>query len=105
MTIRNLVLFGFILLSTVGLTSLQAAEAPKAKAEAASLGERPYETFDRIVERIKQEYVEDVTDEKLLTGALNGMLSALDPHSTYLEPKMYSELQEQTKGEFGGLGM
>lgn len=105
MTSRNLVLFGFILFSTVGLTSLQAAEPTKAKEETASLGDRPYETFDRIVERIKQEYVEDVTDEKLLTGALNGMLSALDPHSMYLEPKVYEELKEQTKGEFGGLGM
>lgn len=105
MTSRNLVLFGFILLSTVGLTSLQAADLPKGKEETASLGERPYETFDRIVERIKQEYVEEVTDEKLLTGALNGMLSALDPHSAYLEPKVYEELKVQTKGEFGGLGM
>ena len=62
-------------------------------------------TFDTILARIKDEYVEEVDDEKLLAGALNGMLSSLDPHSAYFDPKSYEELQGQTKGEFGGLGM
>lgn len=106
MHLRILGLFSFILLSTVAVTHLSAAPEPK-KTEPApsSMGARPYDTFDRIVDRIKQDYVEEVTDEKLLTGALNGMLSALDPHSAYLEPKAYEELKTQTKGEFGGLGM
>lgn len=107
MSSRILGLLSFILLSTVGMTSLYSATDPQKTdiISRSSLGERPYDTFDRIVERIKQDYVEEVTDEKLLTGALNGMLSALDPHSSYLEPKIYEELQTQTKGEFGGLGM
>lgn len=106
MSLRTLGIFSFILLSTVGVSSLQSATDPKAHEKfTSSMGDRPYDTFDRIVERIKQDYVEDVTDEKLLTGALNGMLSALDPHSAYLEPKVYEELKAQTKGEFGGLGM
>lgn len=108
MSSRILGLLSFILLSTIGITSLYSAVDPNPKTTekfTSSMGERPYDTFDRIVERIKQEYVEEVTDEKLLNGALNGMLSALDPHSTYLEPKAYDELQVQTKGEFGGLGM
>lgn len=106
MSSRILGLFSFILLSTVGITSLNSVTEPKKPEQAATaLGERPYDVFDRIVERIKQDYVEDVTDEKLLTGALNGMLSSLDPHSAYLEPKAYEELKTQTKGEFGGLGM
>lgn len=103
---RILGLFSFVLLSIVGMTSLHSAVEPqKSEQVTSSMGDRPYETFDRIVERIKQDYVEEVTDEKLLTGALNGMLSALDPHSSYLEPKVYEELKTQTKGEFGGLGM
>src|SRR5438034_1479399 len=104
MSSRILGLLGFILLSTAGITGLQSATNPQPTAPP-SIKERPQDTFDRIVERIKQDYVEEVTDEKLLTGALNGMLSALDPHSSYLEPKVYEELQTQTKGEFGGLGM
>lgn len=106
MTSRILSLLSFILLSTIGITSLYSNTDPKKTEPSPSvLGGRSYDTFDRIVDRIKQEYVEEVTDEKLLTGALNGMLSALDPHSTYLEPKVYEELKVQTKGEFGGLGM
>lgn len=98
-------LLSFLLLSTMGMTNSYAAESNAPEQVRSSLGDRPHDTFDRIVERIKQDYVEDVTDEKLLTGALNGMLSALDPHSSYLEPKVYEELKDQTKGEFGGLGM
>lgn len=98
-------LLSFLLLSTMGMTNSYAAESNAPEQVSSSLGDRPHDTFDRIVERIKQDYVEDVTDEKLLTGALNGMLSALDPHSSYLEPKVYEELKDQTKGEFGGLGM
>src|SRR3990167_8738896 len=103
---RILGLFSFVLLSTVGITSLYSVADPeKTEQVTSSMGERPYDTFDRIVASLKQDYVEEVTDEKLLTGALNGMLSALDPHSSYLEPKVYEELKAQTKGEFGGLGM
>lgn len=106
MSLRILSIFSFILLSTVGVTSLSSATEPQKNEQAHSpLGDRPYNTLERIVERIKQDYVEEVPDEKLLIGALNGMLSALDPHSVYLEPKVYEELKSQTKGEFGGLGM
>src|ERR1700722_13109145 len=106
MNLRILGLLSFVLLSTVAVTSLSSTTDPqKTKPAQSAIGERPYETFERIVERIKQDYVEEVTDEKLLVGALNGMLSALDPHSAYLEPKVYEDLKAQTKGEFGGLGM
>lgn len=100
-------LFALIFFSIVPLMDASAQkEAPNGTAAVApSLGEHPHDIFDRIIERIKQDYVEEVTDEKLLTGALNGMLGALDPHSAYLEPKVYEELKSQTKGEFGGLGM
>ncbi|MEH6551907.1 MAG: S41 family peptidase [Pseudomonadales bacterium] len=54
---------------------------------------------------IRANYVEDVSDADLLNYAIQGMLSGLDPHSAYLEPEDYSELQQSTTGEFGGLGL
>jgi carboxyl-terminal processing protease len=58
-----------------------------------------------VFDRIKKAYVEDVDDTTLLNNAIRGMLSGLDPHSTYLEPQAFEELQESTSGEFGGLGI
>ena len=56
-------------------------------------------------DRIKAAYVEPVDDKTLLENAIKGMLSNLDPHSAYLEPEAFAELQESTSGEFGGLGI
>jgi carboxyl-terminal processing protease len=64
----------------------------------------PLTLFTRVFERIKSSYVEPVTDEKLVEAAINGMLTSLDPHSGYLNEQEYHELQEQTDGEFGGVG-
>jgi carboxyl-terminal processing protease len=61
--------------------------------------------FTDCLEIIKKNYVEDVTTEDLITGAIEGMLSSLDPYSAYLDPDMYRELQVETKGSFGGLGI
>jgi carboxyl-terminal processing protease len=68
----------------------------------------PYEdlrTFTEIFGRIKRDYVEPVTDKKLLEDAIRGMLSGLDPHSAYLVAEEYQELKEGTTGQFGGLGI
>lgn len=62
-------------------------------------------TFTEIFGRIKQDYVEPVSDKKLLEDAIRGMLSGLDPHSAYLASEEYKELQEGTTGQFGGLGI
>jgi carboxyl-terminal processing protease len=62
-------------------------------------------TFTEIFGRIKQDYVEPVSDKKLLEDAIRGMLSGLDPHSAYLVDEEYKELQEGTTGQFGGLGI
>lgn len=62
-------------------------------------------TFTEVFGRIKQDYVEPVEDKKLITEAINGMLSGLDPHSSYLDPDAFKELREGTQGEFGGLGI
>lgn len=61
--------------------------------------------FTEVFSRIKDAYVEDVSDQELLENAIKGMLSGLDPHSAYLEPEAYTELEETTTGEFGGLGI
>lgn len=62
-------------------------------------------TFTEVFSKIKNDYVEEVDDRKLLEDAIRGMLAGLDPHSTYLDRESYKELQEGTTGEFGGLGI
>jgi carboxyl-terminal processing protease len=62
-------------------------------------------TFTEIFGRIKRDYVEPVSDKKLLEDAIRGMLSGLDPHSAYLVAEEYQELKEGTTGQFGGLGI
>ena len=61
--------------------------------------------FSQVMEMVRQAYVEEISDEKLIGGALSGMLSSLDPHSTYLDKDMYKQMNVDTKGEFGGLGI
>ncbi|MDR3441104.1 S41 family peptidase [Telmatospirillum sp.] len=61
--------------------------------------------FGDVFERVRNEYVEPVGDEELIEAALNGMLTSLDPHSGYLNAKSFRDMQVQTKGEFGGLGI
>lgn len=61
--------------------------------------------FGDIFERIRSDYVEPVDDKKLIEAAINGMLSSLDPHSSYLPPDDYADMKVQTRGSFGGLGI
>src|SRR5690606_726206 len=61
--------------------------------------------FGDIFERIRSQYVEPVETDKLVEAAINGMLTSLDPHSSYLSAKDFEDMQVQTKGEFGGLGI
>jgi carboxyl-terminal processing protease len=61
--------------------------------------------FTEVFGRVKQDYVEQVEDKKLITEAINGMLQGLDPHSAYLDQEAFKELQVGTQGEFGGLGI
>ncbi len=62
-------------------------------------------TFTNVMSLIKADYVEKVNPEKLITGAIRGMVRTLDPHSAYFTPKEYKEFKTITTGEFGGLGM
>lgn len=61
--------------------------------------------FGDVFERVRNDYVEEVEDQQLIESAINGMLTSLDPHSGYLSAKSFQEMQVQTKGEFGGLGI
>lgn len=61
--------------------------------------------FAKVLERVRQEYVEEVTDQKLFEGAVDGMLTNLDPHSSYLDQETFRNIRQQTMGQFGGLGL
>lgn len=93
----------FIAAGTVALlagTSLVPAQAAERK-ETYKL----MELFAEVFEKVRSDYVEPVNDEDLVEAALNGMLSSLDPHSSYLNPKNSRDMDINTKGEFGGLGI
>lgn len=73
-----------------------------------AVGRQDYESleaFSSILSIVKKNYVEDVETKNLVNGAINGMLTSLDPHSAYLTPELYKELQSDTQGRFGGLGI
>ena len=93
----------------LGVGAVQAADAPAASAAAngkeAPLPLDELRTFAEVLDRVKAAYVEPVDDKTLLENAIKGMLSNLDPHSAYLGPEEFAELQESTSGEFGGLGI
>ncbi len=79
--------------------------APKSGAKFSDDTYKYLELFGDVFERVRKDYVEDVSDQQLLENAINGMLTGLDPHSGYMPAKNFQDMQEQTKGEFGGLGI
>jgi carboxyl-terminal processing protease len=95
--------FGIFVGISVSLTSSVMAE--KKPEESAGIPLNELRNFSDIFARIKTDYVEDVDDKTLLEHAIRGMLSGLDPHSTYLSPDEYKELKIGTTGKFGGLGI
>lgn len=109
---NSLVLFlGVILGVLLSIGGTVVAEREKNEVVATEQSEvvtLPYEELRRFTEvfgRIKRDYVEPVSDKKLLEDAIKGMLAGLDPHSAYLDAKQYSDLREGTTGQFGGLGI
>lgn len=82
----------------------EAAKQSKAQTEDADTYEL-LNLFGEVMERAKVSYVEDVSDKKLIESAINGMLSSLDPHSSFLDDQSFKYMSEQTKGKFGGLGI
>src|SRR5690242_2085595 len=77
-----------------------------ARAQAAAADTyRQLNLFGDVFERVRADYVEKPDDGKLIESAINGMLAGLDPHSSYMDAKSYRDMQVQTRGEFGGLGI
>jgi carboxyl-terminal processing protease len=103
----SLVLLG----AAAGVAITLAATQPRlallgasAKAAAADTY-RQLNLFGDVFERVRADYVEKPDDAKLVEQAINGMLNGLDPHSSYMDPKSFRDMQVQTRGEFGGLGI
>ena len=61
--------------------------------------------FGEVIEKIKKDYVDDVNESTMMDSAINGVLQSLDPYSAYMSPELFSEMQTDTRGEFGGLGI
>jgi len=90
----------FQLFSVVVLLSLAAPVHASSKETIKLL-----DLFGDVFDKVKRDYVEEVDDKELVESAINGMLSSLDPHSSYLNEKDFDEMRIQTRGEFGGLGI
>src|ERR1700674_484125 len=89
------------LLATQPRLALMGASARAAGADTY----RQLNLFGDVFERVRADYVEKPDDGKLIESAINGMLNALDPHSSYMDAKSFRDMQVQTRGEFGGLGI
>ncbi len=94
-----------VFISTCSSVFADKEEVNTPPAEVQSLPFDELRTFTEVFGRIKRDYVEPVTDKKLLEGAIKGMLTGLDPHSSYLDKEQFKELKEGTTGQFGGLGI
>jgi carboxyl-terminal processing protease len=103
--IRNLLILMSGLIIGVALALGHGVFAQRSTATDARLPLNELRTFTDVFTKIKRDYVENVDDKTLLENAVRGMLTGLDPHSTYLDEEAYKELQVGTSGEFGGLGI
>ncbi|RZN14679.1 S41 family peptidase [Bradyrhizobium sp. Leo121] len=104
--------FGFLLGTVTGAGLTLLVTAPQganlvavAKAAVRSDTYSQLNLFGDVFERVRTDYVEKPDDSKLMEGAINGMISSLDPHSRYMNEKGWTDMQETTHGEFGGLGI
>lgn len=102
----SLLLVGASLGAIIAVTLTQTQFLAGSAANAASADTyRELNLFGDVFERIRADYVETPDDSKLIESAINGMLAGLDPHSSYLSPKNFQDMQVQTSGKFGGLGI
>jgi len=98
---KSLVIYTVVLTLLAGVAQAKNKDAEEEQINTYEL----LNIFGEVMERTKATYVEDVSDKKLIESALNGMLTALDPHSSYLNAEDFKYMNEQTKGKFGGLGI
>jgi len=102
----SLFLFGVAAGALVSVAAVQPRLFLGGAAEAASSDTyRQLNLFGDVFERVRSDYVEKPEDSKLIEAAINGMLQSLDPHSSYMDAKNHRDMQVQTRGEFGGLGI
>jgi carboxyl-terminal processing protease len=97
---RVLVLFAFL--------SILFLLGPYGDSRVSAIDQNTYKslkTFSEVLDMVEKNYVEPVDGDKLMLGAINGMIKSLDPHSVYMTPEMYKELEVETRGSFGGLGI
>ena len=94
--ILTILITAAMLMFAVGVRAESASKSPDYK---------ELQLFYKVMKIVQKNYVKDVPDKELLQGAINGMLQSLDPHSSFLTEDMFKELQVETKGEFGGLGI
>ncbi|MEM9511911.1 MAG: peptidase S41, partial [Cyanobacteria bacterium P01_E01_bin.48] len=101
----------FLLAAAIGtltgavVTTQVAAPLLAQESEQSSSVYEQLDLFGDIFERIRSQYVEEVDEGDLIEAAINGMLTSLDPHSSYLSPQDAEDMRVQTRGEFGGLGI
>jgi carboxyl-terminal processing protease len=97
-----------MLASVVGFTVGVTLVGPAVFAQGRAVDPAVYEKLDvfaHVLEKIRSSYVESVTETKVIENAINGMLTSLDPHSSYMDTEDFNELRQSTQGEFGGLGI
>ena len=91
---------GLLVTATFVMPTLTSADAKKNEEIYRQLG-----LFGDIFQRVRESYVDEVNEKELIEAAINGMLTSLDPHSSFLNTENFSNMQVQTKGKFGGLGI
>jgi len=97
---KNKIVFVFVILISISIQSKEMTEEEKKKSRYEKL-----ELFNKVLYLIENQYYREVDTEKLIQGAVNGMMSTLDPHSAFLDKEVFLKMQEETSGEFGGLGI
>ena len=105
MQINKSLTSGLMLGIVIGLATTLSLNAFALKSGNQTLPLAQLKKFSEVYARIKKDYVEEVDDKKLITDAISGMLTGLDPHSAYLDKDAFAELREGTSGEYGGLGI
>jgi carboxyl-terminal processing protease len=101
----GLVVAGIVIGVAISVNFSAVAQREGASRQQLPLPIEELRAFTEVFGRVKQDYVEPVEDKKLITEAINGMLTGLDPHSAYLDQEAFREMQVGTQGEFGGLGI
>jgi carboxyl-terminal processing protease len=101
----GLIIAGVVIGVAISLNFSAVAQRENASRALLPLPYEELQAFSLVFGKVKQDYVEAVEDKKLITEAINGMLTGLDPHSAYLDQEAFREMQVGTQGEFGGLGI